>query len=217
MTTIARASETMAEALGMCSSDNMQEAVDLMWNIMAEKDYEDRTNEMLAPTVAALTHSSHANRGVMAVNWMEQSGEWVKVKACVDSGCIEHVAPPEIAPGVETTPSELSKAGMCYSVANGEDIPNVGQKTFEAVTEGGQSGVMTTQLAEVTRPLMSVGQTCDNGNLVIFHKRGGFILNLESRALTPFDRVAGNYEIAYWVRNGENKEPNKMDFARQRM
>ena len=166
--------------------------------------------------LARLPHSeSTKSRGVMAVGWMEQSGEWIKVKACMDSGCIEHVAPPEIAPGVAATPSELSMAGQCYSVANGEDIPNVGEKTFEAITEGGQRGTMTTQLAEVTKPLMSVGQTCDNGNVVLFHRRGGFILNLETRALTPFERIAGNYEIAYWVKG--KADPNRSDFAGQKL
>ena len=39
---------------------------------------------------------------------------------------------------------------------------------------------------EVQRPLMSVHQICQQGNLVVFGEQGGYILNLTDGTQTPF-------------------------------
>ena len=115
---------------------------------------------------------------------------------------MEHVSPPELAPGANIVPSDGSKRGWKYTVANGDDIPNLGQKTINVVTESGKSAVLTTQIAEVAKPLTSVGEMCDNGNLVIFSATGGVIYNVNTRDATPFRRANRNYELTYYVHDG---------------
>ena len=44
----------------------------------------------------------------------------------------------------------------------------------------------TWQVVEVNRPLMSVHQICEKGNLVVFGKDGGYIFNLTDGSQTPF-------------------------------
>ena len=62
-------------------------------------------------------------------------------------------------------------------------------------------------MADVTRPLFSVGQTTDEGNLVIFGSKGGMILNIESETATTFRRVNRNYEIDFWVNDNQSQDP----------
>ena len=59
------------------------------------------------------------------------------------------------------------------------------------------------QIAEVTRPLMAVGTTCDNGNIVVYGPAGGCIYNLDTGVQTNFARRGGIYELDLWVRTGD--------------
>ena len=123
-----------------------------------------------------------------------------KNTSVVDSGCVENVAAPTFVHEVGIRPSSGSSRGQTNCVANGEDLPNLGEKTVVAHTAEGNEGQVTYQMAEVTKPLYSVGQSCDAGNLVIFGARGGAVLNIESRKVTGFKRVNRNYELEYWVK-----------------
>ena len=148
-----------------------------------------------------LAEESHVN--MMSLRWQEPANDgWTKISSIVDSGCVEHVSPPELARNVQTTPSEGSRLGRKYTVASGDDLPNLGQKTVNVVTEDGKSAMFTTQIADVAKPLTSVGETCDKGNLVIFSATGGAIYNLNSRDVIPFTRRNRNYELTYYVNDG---------------
>ena len=61
------------------------------------------------------------------------------------------------------TESQGSVNGMQYHTADGTRIPNLGQKTFEAVSEQGSALSQTFQLADICRPLTSVGELADAG------------------------------------------------------
>ena len=58
------------------------------------------------------------------------------------------------------------------------------------------------KIADAAKPLTSVGETCDNDNLVIFSKTGGAIYNLSTQNVTPFPRINKNYEFSYWILDG---------------
>ena len=57
---------------------------------------------------------------------------------------------------IRMTESPGSKAGVTYTVANMETIPNLGQTTFRGDTEEGVEREMTAQPTEVDQALMSV-------------------------------------------------------------
>ena len=65
--------------------------------------------------------------------------------------------------------------------------------------ENGVRTIATFQVAEVSRPLMSVGELCELGNRVIFGANGGVILNLRTREVTRFEKEDGVYTFAMWI------------------
>ena len=170
--------------------------------------------EALSTVMPVLIAGEDSGGDVMALRWQEQTCDgWTKVSSIVDSGCVEHVAPPELAPQVKIEPSEGSKRGRSYTVANGEDLPNLGQKSISVVTESGDQAVIKTQIAQVAKPLTSVGETCDRGNLVVFSAHGGAILNLHTKGVIPFQRRNRNYELDYYIKHDQGS--SAMDFHRQ--
>ena len=50
--------------------------------------------------------------------------------------------------------------------------------------DNGVRSFATFQVADVSRPLMSVSKVCGMGNRVVFGAGGGYILNLETGAAT---------------------------------
>ena len=106
------------------------------------------------------------------IGHLDQWVEFDELVGIMDSGAVDSVAPPSIAPSVEITPSVGSRAGLTYNTAGGTKIANLGEKIVMGLTEGEQPISMTYQMAEVTRPLCSVGKICDGQKLVVFGPRG---------------------------------------------
>ena len=86
----------------------------------------------------------------------------------VDSGASETVVPPHMVTSAETVPSDASRRGVMYEVANGARIPNLGEKTFRASSEEGHVRDLKAQVAETKQPLMSVSKLVAAGNTVVF-------------------------------------------------
>ena len=132
--------------------------------------------------------------------FQNESRGWKKICIVLDSGAAASVAPPSMAPGVSVLESEGSRRGQCYLSASGERIPNLGQQRIRIVTEEGRDYEALFQVAEVTRPLSSVSQICDKGNVVVFDSNGGTVIHKASGRRTKFDRRGGTYELNFWVR-----------------
>jgi hypothetical protein len=110
-----------------------------------------------------------------------------------------------MCPQYLVVPSAGAKAGQSYTSAAGDEIPNLGEQFLPVVTEDGRETVSRYQSAEVSRPLDSVSEICDaggteDGQLVIFSKYGGVILNLSSWRRTAFERKGGIYTLGKWVK-----------------
>ena len=99
---------------------------------------------------------------------------------------------------------------MQYHTSDGTRIPNLGQKTFDAVSEQGSALSQTFQIADISRPLTSVGELADAGNVVVFGRKGGHVLNVDSGRLLDFKREHGVYLLRTWV-----QERAKLGFGRQ--
>ena len=65
-------------------------------------------------------------------------------------------------------------------------MENEGEKVIQALTSQGRPVTTTWQVVEVNRPLMSVHQICERGNVVVFGESGGYILSLADGTTTHF-------------------------------
>ena len=89
--------------------------------------------------------------------------------------------------------------GLQYHTADGTRIPNLGQKTVEGYSDDGMAITQTFQIAEISRPLTSVGELADSGNVIVFGRKGGFVLNPTSGKRLDFPREQGVYQLQTWV------------------
>ena len=78
-------------------------------------------------------------------------------------------------------------------------MPNQGQQRIPMYLDDGIPINAVFQVADVSRPLISVAKMCSLGNRVIFGGGGGVILNLKTGRQTPFVRKDGVYIFSLWV------------------
>ena len=168
---------------------------------------------------ALLIDSSIAASEPLPLNaaWKDETDPaWTRIRTVMDSGAAESVGPPAMAPGVPIQESPGSRRGQAYIAAGHERIPNLGQQVLEVTTNEGREKKALYQVAEVTRPLTSVGSTCDQNNFVIYGPRGGCIYSLVNVSQTLFDRRGGIYELDLWLRSGNHASgQTHPGFARQ--
>ena len=89
--------------------------------------------------------------------------------------------------------------------ASEDTLPNLGEQKLEVVLDSGKSTAIKYQIADVSRALNEDTEICDSGhpdhgNHVIFGRRGGMIVNLETGKRTPFQRECNIYCLGYWVK-----------------
>jgi len=113
----------------------------------------------------------------------------------IDSGASENVIGAEMAPRVRIRPSQGSREGVRYVAANGESMPNRGEKHIQVLTSEGHKCVLNMQVTDVKKPLMSVARICDAGHEVVFASSGGYIRHCSTGQLTNFDRVDNVYRL----------------------
>ena len=106
----------------------------------------------------------------------------------MDSGASNSVASGDLAPEIQVSPSEGSRRGQTYGAAakGGKPLANEGEKIVPAITPEGRGVETKWQIVNVNRPLMSVHQICQRGNIVVFGDSGGYIMNLSSGETTQF-------------------------------
>ena len=116
------------------------------------------------------------------------------VKVAIDSGAGSHVMAPADLEGYALEPSPASIRGKGFVAANGGRIDNLGQCHIK-MGQRGENGMKTTvQVAEVSRPLMSVSQICDahSDNRVIFSASEGIVMRGDV-VLARYPRCGGLY------------------------
>ena len=131
--------------------------------------------------------------------WRGEKEGWVRVDCILDSGASESVCPISMCPEWPVEDSPGSKVGLHYTSASGGRIRNRGQQRLPIELSNGTRSHALFQVAEVSRPLISVAAVCATGNVVIFGVSGGVIRNLATGAETPFSRVDGIYQFTMWV------------------
>ena len=129
---------------------------------------------------------------------MDQHG-WQLMSMAVDSGAAETVIPHRLVAQHPIQDTESSRAGLCYSSATGQPIPNLGQQQLPLLTMEGTLRGMTFQAAPVSKPLGSVKRMCSSGHRVVFDDEGSYIQNKATGALNWLREENGNYILDVWV------------------
>ena len=137
-------------------------------------ELEGRTCDLKAPLDHVLSKAHNPKLAVLiekrtqSLKPLTKSGDWEMIEAILDSGATATVFPPHVGRGYDVQPSDASKAGVRYEVANGDEIPNLGEKVVPVMTvEGSYRGVRA-QIADVSKALQSVRALVRTGHMVIF-------------------------------------------------
>ena len=98
-----------------------------------------------------------------------------------------------------------SEASMLYEVANKATIPCLGERRLEMWTEGASaSRSIAVQVADVHKPLLSLGRCADSGFESRFGKRAGCLIDSQSEEIIPLHRRGNLYFLKCWVRAAPN-------------
>ena len=131
--------------------------------------------------------------------------KWVRVESVMDSGAAAPVAPPSMLPNVKVVPSPGSIRGQNFTSASKHRLKNLGQQKINAFTDEGDPTSVLFQIADVSKPLVSVASICERGNRVIFGKAGGVVQNLTTGKEIPFHRRNGIYILSLWLMDSEDQ------------
>ena len=130
------------------------------------------------------------------------------MEVTVDSGACDTVMPLSMCEGIDVLPSLASLRGMKYEVANGQLIPNLGERRLEMLTPGSKSmKSITFQVADVHKPLLSISSVSDMGYECILNTNGGWLVNRTANECIPLVRKGNLYVFTCWVRKGRNRSP----------
>lgn len=132
---------------------------------------------------------------------LELLGEWEVLELAVDSGATETVIAEDSLRAVRTEEGDASRQGVVYEVANGVQIPNLGEKKFVGTSEEGISRGLKAQIADVNKGLLSVAKVVKSGNRVVFEEGGSFIEDKETGERMWLEEKNGMYMLKMWVRN----------------
>ena len=146
---------------------------------------------------------------ILGFSWRsdEQTWEdkkWVRVESVMDSGAVAPVAPPSMVPNVKVVPSPGSIRGQNYTSASEHKLKILGQQRIKACTEEGDETEVLFQIADVSKPLVSVSSICERGNRVLFGKSGGVVINLGTGKQIPFYKKNGIYILSLWLMDSDD-------------
>ena len=123
----------------------------------------------------------------------------------MDPGAAAPVAPPSMLPNVKIEPSPGRIRGQTYTSASKHRLNNLGQQKIHAFTEEGDETSVLFQIADVSKPLVSVASICERGNRVIFGKAGGVGQSLSTGKEIPFYRRHGIYILSLWLMDSDDQ------------
>ena len=133
-------------------------------------------------------------------NATEARPKWEVIELAVDSGATETVIGEDMLKSVSLRESAASRRGVKYEVANGVQIPNLGEKAFGGFTDGeGLSRRITAQVCEVNKALLSVHKLVKAGNRVVFDQDGSYIEERATEEKIWLQEQGGMYMLKMWV------------------
>ena len=121
-----------------------------------------------------------------------------KVKITIDSGASDSVCPKDWAPMFTTVPCEPGKV-KSFVNASGGSLNHCGNKRVILRTEGTKKVLgMPFRVCDVRKPLASVRNICDKGNLIQFGSEPGesFIKNKLTGEKVLLEKDNGQYVMS---------------------
>ena len=133
----------------------------------------------------------------------------------LDSGCEVYIADETDFPGYEIRPTDDSRAGRGFRVADGKVIPDKGEASPQFELGGGDGNVRDLQsnfqLAKVAKPIRSVSMICDARFDILFTEMEASVTDPQGgRTVCTCPRTGGLY-------TGDvcSKNPLHQSFRRQ--
>ena len=129
------------------------------------------------------------------------NAEWVEIELTADSGACDTVITRKVAESIPIMPSLASLRGMEYEVANGQSIPNLGERRCLVWTEGAtQVKKMNMQVADVHKGLLSLSRCADMGFEGRFGRWAGALICENTGEVIPLTRKGNLYVLRVWVK-----------------
>ena len=162
--------------------------------VLRVTDALDKVVEQAVDAVMIMTDDDDQQRCAFPVS------EWVDtyIEVTLDSGCCEHVLDLADMPGYAAfiTDSPGSRRQQNFIVGNGCEVPNEGQLKLNLESSVGEkfNKIQSVfQVAEITRPLMSVSRITDLGLKCLFDDKKAEAMNHKHEVLCTFERKGGLY------------------------
>ena len=130
-----------------------------------------------------------------------RSDGWEFIEMAVDSGASETVIGEDMVATATLTESEGSRRGVEYKVANGESLPNLGEKRFEAVTGENVNRKIKAQVCSVQQGLLSVKKMVDTGHKVVFASEGSYIEDRRTFERMHLKEKNGMFFLKLWTKS----------------
>ena len=118
----------------------------------------------------------------------------------VDSGATETVVGEDMIMSVDIKDGPAKRRGVCYEVADGTNIPNLGEKKFTAVSEEGTMRNITAQVCSVNKALLSVKKMTRAGNRVVFDEECSYVEDKITGERMWMKDEGGMYMLKMWVK-----------------
>ena len=155
------------------------------------------------PLSIPLDADEGASPEMLSVAWKREQEGWTCFRAVPDTGAQVSVGPADMAQGYAIRETPASRSGRGFTSASKHSIPNIGELAVPMQSPEGHWTAQRWQMApegSVARPLLSIGEECDSGNIVMFGPKGGTIYNQHNHTARHFPRLEnGAYEIEMWL------------------
>ena len=131
--------------------------------------------------------------------------EWTEIEITVDSGACETVMSRNLCTHISILSSQQYLESVEYEVANGETIPNLGERCCLLMTQGSQvCKKLNFQVADVHKPLLSISRLADLGFDCLLSRNYGYLIDTTSTEKIPLVRKENLYALKAWVRQDPN-------------
>jgi hypothetical protein len=137
----------------------------------------------------------------------EKDTGWTEIEVTIDSGACDTVMPTRLCSHISIAQTEESRRGMEYEVANGETIPNVGERHCLLMSEdSAHPKRIIFQCADIHKPLLSVSRCADLGYKCVLDDSGGELIDRVSGEVIPLHRRGNLYVMRAWIRQDESSD-----------
>jgi len=86
-----------------------------------------------------------------------------------------------------------------YEVANGQELPNLGEKFIAVLTSEGTVRGHLSQIADVSKPLQSVRAMMQSNHQVIFDDEGSYSINKQTGEINKIEDDGINFKMIQWI------------------